>query len=202
MLRAGVIFLSMIAAYAQSSSDVKVDTAQARAVVLSVPPHSSTAPHDYPFGAVLVFLEGGRMTLSSSSGPAEKFEARAGSFRWVTAGKSYVSENIGAAPLQIVEIALRDKPAGPLPDSSMDPVKVDPDHYKTEFENGQVRVLRVHYGPHEKGALHEHKLNRVVVYLTDHPGLKAGSVRISGAATHTEENSMDQSVERIAVELK
>lgn len=89
-----------------------------------------------------------------------------------------------------------------MPATDMDPVKTDPDHYKAEFENDQVRVLRVRYGPRENGALHEHKLNRVVVYVTDHPGLKAGAVRMAGPAKHTEENRMDQAVERVAVELK
>ena len=32
---------------------------------------------------------------------------------------------------------------------AQDAVKVDPQHYKVEFENDQVRVLRIHYGPHE-----------------------------------------------------
>jgi hypothetical protein len=30
-----------------------------------------------------------------------------------------------------------------------DPVSIDPKHYKVEFENSAVRVLRVTYGPHE-----------------------------------------------------
>ena len=35
--------------------------------------------------------------------------------------------------------------------TKLDPVAVDTKHYKVEFENEHVRVLRVHYGPHEKG---------------------------------------------------
>ena len=49
---------------------------------------------------------------------------------------------------------------------AQDAVKVDPAHYKVESENAQVRVLRVHYGPHEKSVLHSHPAS-VVVYLTD-----------------------------------
>jgi hypothetical protein len=33
---------------------------------------------------------------------------------------------------------------------AQDPVKVDAKHYTVEFENSQVRVLRIKYGPHEK----------------------------------------------------
>ena len=79
---------------------------------------------------------------------------------------------------------------------------VDAKHYKIEFENDQVRILRVHYDPHDKGELHEHILNRVVLYLNDQPGAKADEVRISGAGTHTEQNASDQPADRIAVELK
>ena len=32
---------------------------------------------------------------------------------------------------------------------AQDPVKVDPKHYKVEFENSQVRVLRIKYDPHD-----------------------------------------------------
>jgi hypothetical protein len=40
------------------------------------------------------------------------------------------------------------------------------------------------------------------VNVTDQGNGKAGEVHVSGAMTHSEENSLDQPVERIAVELK
>ncbi len=46
---------------------------------------------------------------------------------------------------------LKGPPAGPLPVTKLDPVTVDSAHYKVELENEFVRVLRVHYGPNEKG---------------------------------------------------
>ena len=56
---------------------------------------------------------------------------------------------------------LAEKPA-----MGQDPVKVDPKHYKVEFENDQVRVLRITYGPHEKSVMHDHPAAQVI-YLTD-----------------------------------
>ena len=50
--------------------------------------------------------------------------------------------------------------------SAQDPVKVDPRHYKVVFENSQVRVLRIHYGPHETSVMHSHP-DGVVTYLAD-----------------------------------
>ncbi len=97
---------------------------------------------------------------------------------------------------------------------AQDPVKVDPKHYKVEFENDQVRVIRSHYGPHEKGAMHEHPAN-VSVLLTDtHNKVtmpdgktaefhgKAGDVGWLGAVKHQGENLSDKPFELIQVELK
>src|SRR3990172_4788469 len=49
---------------------------------------------------------------------------------------------------------------------AQDAVKVDPNHYKVEFENDQVRVLRISYGPHDKSVMHEHP-DSVAIFLTD-----------------------------------
>ena len=49
---------------------------------------------------------------------------------------------------------------------AQDPTKVEPKHYKLDFENDRVQVVTVHYGPHEKSALHEHP-GGVVVSLTE-----------------------------------
>jgi hypothetical protein len=86
--------------------------------------------------------------------------------------------------------------------TTLDPAAVDPRHYTVVLENDQVRVLRIHFGPHDKGQRHEHMLNRIVLYLNDQERAKADDVRLAGAATHTEENASEQPADRIAVELK
>jgi quercetin dioxygenase-like cupin family protein len=48
---------------------------------------------------------------------------------------------------------------------AQDPTKVEPQHYKLAFENEWVQVVNVHYGPHEKSAIHDHP-GGVVVILT------------------------------------
>ncbi len=47
-----------------------------------------------------------------------------------------------------------------------DPTKVEPKHYRLDFENDRVQVVSVHYGPHEKSVLHDHP-GGVVVILTE-----------------------------------
>ncbi len=50
--------------------------------------------------------------------------------------------------------------------AAQDAVKADPKHYKVIFENDQVRVLQVKYGPGEKSVMHEHP-NSVAVFVKD-----------------------------------
>lgn len=54
----------------------------------------------------------------------------------------------------------------PVLSQAQDPTKVEPKHYKLDFENDRVQVVSVHYGPHDKSALHEHP-GGVVVILTE-----------------------------------
>ena len=49
-----------------------------------------------------------------------------------------------------------------------DPTKVEPKHYKLDFENEKVQVVSVHYGPHEKSAIHEHPGGVVVILTAAH----------------------------------
>jgi len=97
---------------------------------------------------------------------------------------------------------------------AQDPVKVDPKHYKVEFENEQVRVLRITYGPGEKSVMHDHPAN-VAVFLTDIQGKftqpdgksqkvdwKAGMIKWDSGGKHLPENAGDKPFELIVVELK
>ena len=97
---------------------------------------------------------------------------------------------------------------------AQDAVKVDPKHYTVVSENDQVRILKAHYGPHEKSVMHSHPAT-VAVFLTDgkgqfgYPGgkkedfaAKAGDAQYSAAATHLPENTGDKGMDLIVVELK
>ena len=128
----------------------------------------------------------------------------------------HVSEIISDQPVPVVEVELK-KPGGAATkvDTALDPVKVAPGDYKVEFENSQVRVVRVKIGAHQKVPLHEHVLNRVVVYLTDQNGSmttsdgkteiaqhKAGEMSWGGPTKHREENLRDGPFEAVVVEFK
>jgi hypothetical protein len=95
-----------------------------------------------------------------------------------------------------------------------DPAESDPKHYKVEFENEKVRVLRISFGPHEKSEMHTHP-PMVAISLTDQHSrdtysggktdevrAKAGEVQYTEAWEHNPENLSDKPFEVIAVELK
>ena len=97
---------------------------------------------------------------------------------------------------------------------AQDAAKVDPKHYKVEFENDEVRVLRITYGPNEKSKMHSHP-EGVVVFLTDGtlkmnlPDGKskemdpnAGLVIWSEKSKHQPENIGDKPFEAIQIEMK
>jgi quercetin dioxygenase-like cupin family protein len=87
---------------------------------------------------------------------------------------------------------------------------------QTPIENDQVKVLNVVVQPHEKTRLHQHKVNRVMVYLTagrqefDYQGapksfldFKAGEMKWSPAGgMHTAETISANPVNIIEIELK
>ena len=95
-----------------------------------------------------------------------------------------------------------------------DAVTADRAHYTVEFENAEVRVLRIRYGPHEKGNMHDHPRS-VTVFLTDGTlrmtvpdgssrvgTVKAGAVVWEDAGPHQPENLTDRPFEAVRTEFK
>jgi hypothetical protein len=87
--------------------------------------------------------------------------------KWGPANGMHSPEVISNDAFNIVEIELKIPGTGKAITSNLDLVKIDPKHYKLEFENAQVRVLRVKIEAHGAAPMHEHSLNRVTVFLTD-----------------------------------
>ncbi len=98
--------------------------------------------------------------------------------------------------------------------AAQDAVQVDPQRYSVVFENDQVRVLRITYGPGEKSVMHHHP-DAVAVFLTDQKVIfhlpdgkadvveaKAGNAIWTEAGSHLPENLSDHKLELILVEMK
>ena len=100
------------------------------------------------------------------------------------------------------------------PGFAQDPVAVDPDHHKVEFENAHVRVLRIDFPPGAMSVMHQHPCG-VVIGLEDstlvfhmpdgserEAPINAGEVRAVRPTTHQPENRSGKHAEVILVELK
>ncbi len=96
-----------------------------------------------------------------------------------------------------------------------------PEHYRVEFENDLVRVVRVSYRPHEKSPMHDHQGNPAVIVSLKSGGRmhfmypdgstsegkreEAGTVRFMPERTpfrHAGEDAADNPIEVIRIELK
>ena len=97
---------------------------------------------------------------------------------------------------------------------AQDATKVDAKHYKVEFQNSRVRIVRVHYGPHEKSVMHRHP-DAIAIFQNDgkvkftYPGgkteereTKAGQAMFTPSVTHLPENLTDSDMDVILIELK
>jgi beta-alanine degradation protein BauB len=97
---------------------------------------------------------------------------------------------------------------------AQDPTKIEPTHYKIDFENPHVQVVHINYGPHEKSKLHSHPGGVVVnitgghLRFTDENGTvrevysKAGEARWFPPFQHRVENLSDQRYEGVYIVVK
>lgn len=99
--------------------------------------------------------------------------------------------------------------------TAQDAVKTDSKHYKVISENSQVRILRIHYGPHEKSVMHSHP-DAVLVVLsgggktkftfpdgkTQVVEMKPGDAQFTPHTVHLPENVTDHPMDAVLIELK
>jgi quercetin dioxygenase-like cupin family protein len=171
--------------------------------------------HKHDSNRVMVYLQSGKQRFTYQDGrKPETFDWKAGQVVWSPAAGMHAGEVLDH-PFNIIEVELKNKGTDAPVTAGRDPLKVSPKNYKVEFENPQVRVLRVMIPPHSSVPMHEHKLNRVTIFLsdqhfsakdstgkvttTDH---KAGDIAWGGALEHAEQNLSDQPFEAVVVEVK
>jgi len=171
--------------------------------------------HQHDMNRVMVYLQSGRQRFEYQDGrqPAV-FDWKAGQVVWSPPSGMHSPEVLDH-DFDIIEIELKtpgtDKPIT----GNLDSLKVDPGHYKLEFENPQVRVLRVSIPPHGVAPMHAHSTDRVTVFLTDQNFQtkdstgkvatvehKAGDVVWGTPIEHSEQNLSDQPFEAVSVEIK
>jgi quercetin dioxygenase-like cupin family protein len=173
-------------------------------------------PHDHKLNRVMVYLGAGGETLHYLDGHDVVLKWGDRDIQWSPASGLHTSEIANNTPVQLIDIGIK-KPGDPakVATTALNPLRVDPKDYKLEFENSQVRVVRVGIGPRQSVPMHEYVLNHVVVYFTDQnvretspegkaevKQHKAGDFIWSGPSKHKIENLSDKPFEAAVVELK
>lgn len=199
---------------AQSRTAIEND--KVKVLDVTVQPHEKTRLHQHAMNRVMLYLMAGTQDIDYQDGAKTRLIFKAGEVKWSPLSGMHIAEILSEQPVRIIELELKTPGrAGKMDYGELDPVKVDPKHYRVEMENPQVRVLRVKIGPHESTPMHEHRLDRVVTYLTDQdfrvtgadgkietPRHRAGEMSTAGMAKHREENLSGEPFEVVVVELK
>jgi quercetin dioxygenase-like cupin family protein len=171
--------------------------------------------HKHDVNRVMVYLQPGRQRFEYQDGkPPEVVDWKAGEVVWSPSSGMH-SPQVLDHDFNIIEIELKTTGTGKATSANLDPLKVDPGHYRLEFENTQVRVLRVKVEPHGVIPMHAHPTDRVTVLLTDQNFRttdpagkvqtvehKAGDVAWGTPLEHAERNLSDQPFEAVTVEIK
>jgi quercetin dioxygenase-like cupin family protein len=210
------LFVAGGASLFSQGSQTPIENDQVKVIQVTDQPNVKTAPHEHKLNRVMIYLTAGRQEITPQGGQKTVMDLKTGEVKWSPASGMHVSEVTGSTPVKIVELEIKKEgdPAKAVK-TALDPLKVDPKDYKLEFENSQVRVIRVKFPPHHAVPLHEHMLNRVVVYITDQDGKmtapdgkvdtaqhKAGEASWGGPVKHQEENLSDKPFEAVVVEFK
>jgi hypothetical protein len=171
--------------------------------------------HQHDMNRVMVYLQSGRQRFEYQDGrqPAV-FDWKAGEVKWSPPTGMHAPEVLDN-DFNIIEIELKTPGTGKTITGDLDPLKVDPAHYKLEFENPQVRVLRIRIQPHGVAPMRAYSADRATIFLTDQNFQikdstgkvetvehKAGDVIWERPMTQTEKNTSDKPFEAVTVEIK
>ena len=171
--------------------------------------------HQHLMNRVMIYLQPGRQRFTYQDGRAPRsFDWRAGQVVWSPPGGMHSPLTLDR-DFNIVEVELKNKGSEQPITGERDPLKVDPAHYKLEFENAQVRVLRITMPPHATSPMHSFATNHVLVLLTaqkfrvqDITGKaelkehQAGEVLWELPAQHAVKNESNEPFEALTVEIK
>jgi len=185
-----------------------------RVVRITYGPGEESVMHYHP-DSVGVFLTDQHVEFVKPDGTSEEVHAEAGQYVFAPAGQ-HLPKNLGEEPFELVLVELMSAgtEVAAMEETGPDPTVVDADHYKVEFENERVRVVRITYGPGEESVMHYHP-NSVAVFLTDHhvgfgrpdgtseeAHVEAGQHSFAPAEQHLPKNIGEEPLELILIDIK
>ena len=210
-----ITLTAITALFGEETVRTPVNNDDIRVLDVVVQPHEKTKMHEHKANRVMIYRVAGAQNFEYAGGRHSVLKFKENEVKWSAMEGMHIAEVATAKPVNIIEIELKKAGAGKKITTALDPLKIDPKHYQLEFENDQVRVFRVKFGPHEATPLHEHQLNRIMVYLTDARiqvtyadgrveliPRKAGDIAQGGPSIHKEQNTSDQPAEVLVTELK
>lgn len=210
------LFAAALAAINLAPSGTVFENDQVKVICALEKAHVKGKFHEHKTNRVMIYLQSGQQRFEYQDGRKPTlFDWKAGEVKWSAPDGMHSPEVITNDNFNIIEVELKKPGTGKAIATSLDPPKLDPTHYKIEFENEQVRVLRSKIEGHGSVPMHEHTLNRVTVFLTDQDFRvkdsqgkestvthKAGDAIWGTPIKHTEQNVSANPFEVISVEIK
>jgi hypothetical protein len=189
-----------------------IDNPVARVQLSAGKPGELTKPHVHLTNRVMIYFQAGTNTIRYPDGRSAPEHFRAGEVQWNNAMGTHTAEIAAAGPVDIVHVELK---SPPVLAPKVNTAAPDPEHFKVELDNNQVRVLRLHLGKGEKTRSYEARLDRLLVLLTEArvktvgadgvvktTQLRPGEVQWLAPGTQSDENAGDAPYEAILVEFK
>jgi hypothetical protein len=233
-LALGLTFASLGAAHAQAVTQQAAQPSFENDQVIVNAPHpgmdipgSTRKMHDHKLNRVMVYLHPGGERLHYLDGSSVDLKWQEGEVQWSPASGFHYSEippeldpRVWKTPAftgsMIVDIGIKKAASSATKArTALDALRVAPGAFTLEFENSEVRVLRLRLAPRQSVPLHA-LANRLVVYITDlhirqvSAGPRADTIEQHkasefswfGASTQTSENQADAPIEAVVVEFK
>jgi beta-alanine degradation protein BauB len=154
---------------------IEFENSKVRVLRAVCKPHDRLEMHSHPAKAEVQITDG-TLRIFTPDGKWRDDPGTAGEFFWLEP-KRHAVENIGNAPVELVEIEMKNVTAPSRAvatrehaavQENTEPVPVEQEpHHRWIFENQYVRVLDVVLAPGESTLFHTHSHDSVAVRLTD-----------------------------------
>jgi uncharacterized RmlC-like cupin family protein len=194
-----------------------VQNADFRVTKVQEAPGATSEAKERTQGTLLVFLTKGSTRITDSHGKSVTLKHQPSDSFWRPAGVTETVQNLSKEPSVFFEVEVKTRPdAKPLMAfPALDPVKIDPKHYKKLLENAQVRVVRALVPVGGKIPMHQHDTTRVNIFVTKHvvrvtdpAGVSKegneppGTMKIGGPCKHSELNLSDETTDTVIIDAK
>ena len=160
------------------NNDVKVTRALEKA-------HVKGSFHEHKVNRVMVYLQSGQQRFEYQDGRQPKtFDWKAGEVVWSPSEGMHSPEVVSDAGFNIVEMELKKPGTGKVAAGPHEALQADGKHFKLEFENDQVRVLRMKLASHQSTPVIVEPRNTVAIFLSDETAKTTDSKGAVATVTH------------------